>query len=63
VVDDVLAGADELDVEPEEPAEVEELFVDVPLALVAIAAAWKAAKLFSAVGFTANTIPFSQCPV
>ena len=27
---------------------------------VALAAAWKAAKLFSAVGLTANTIPCSQ---
>lgn len=36
---------------------------DVVLEPVAIAAAWKASKLFAAVGLIAKTIPSAQCPV
>ena len=39
----------------------EEVVLEVVPEAVAIAAAWKAEKLFSAVGLTAKTIPLAQC--
>lgn len=46
----------------EPPAEAEPL-AGVPFEPEAMAAAWKAWNVFAADGFTANTMPFSQCPV
>jgi len=42
---------------------LEEDVEELELLAVAIAAAWKASKLFSGVGLTAKTIPCAQCPV
>jgi len=59
ILDCVDAGAVELD------ELAEELAVDVPVAFVALAAAWNAVKLLLplAGALTAKTMPFSQCPV
>ena len=47
--------------EPEAEAEPDvEVVLFVVFEAVAIAAAWKAEKFFSAVGFTAKTIPLEQ---
>lgn len=56
----VDADGEGADLLPDELGEADDVLF-VVLALVAMAAAWKAAKLFCAVGFTAKTIPFSQC--
>ena len=57
VVPDALGDADELEpVVPDGEVEV----VLLVLEAVAMAACWNAVKFFSAVGLTANTMPFAQ---